>query len=188
MAAKNYTDEDLVSLLKQGDETAFELLYYRYADDLLTYAASRLASLHEAEDIVHDLFVYLWKEKENISVKISVRAFLFSAVKYRIIDHIRKNITRQKYRDQLASLNPLLPKAIEQLDAKDLQLNLDTAINNLSPRVQQVFQMSRYEKLTVKEIADKLGTSERTVKNQLTTALAYLRERLGALIVLLINF
>lgn len=186
MAEINYTDEELIPLIRQGDESAFGLLYNRFAEELTGFAASRLSSLEEAKDVIHDLFVYIWKEKEEIFVRVSVRAFLFSAVKYRIIDHIRKNITREKYKEQLSRLDAFLPSAIEKLDVKDLQNKVDTAVSNLSPRVQQVFRMSRYENLSTKKIAQQLQISERTVKNQLTTALTYLREKLGSLAIFLV--
>ncbi len=185
LTPENYTDQELLLLIQQENDNAFEFLYFKYAEELIGYAAGRLDSLEEARDIIHDLFVHFWNERNNISIKISVRAFLFSAVKYRTIDHIRKNITRQKYRDRLKQLDAALPSAIENLDAKDLRQQLDAAVNKLSPRVQQVFKLSRFENLTTKEIAAELDVTEQTVKNQLSTALAFLRESLGPLAILL---
>lgn len=175
-------------LIRQGSEADFELLYNKYAEELIGFAASRLTSLEEAKDIIHDLFVHFWNDRANIFIRVSVRAFLFSSVKYRIIDHIRRNITRQKYADQLSKLDTSLPAAIEKLDVKDLQNKIDTAVGYLSPRVQEVFRLSRYENLRPNEIAEKLGISERTVKNQLTTALSFLREKLESLSLFLILF
>lgn len=188
MPEKNYTDEELMPLIRQGNAAAFELLYNRYAEGLTSFAASRLTSLEEARDVIHDLFVYVWRERENISIRISARAFLYSAVRYRIVDHIRKNITREKYLAHIEKLDISLPGILVQLDTKDLQDKIDFMVENLSPRVQRVFKMSRYENLSVKEIAQNLGITERTVKNQLATALAYLRENLGPLAVILMIF
>lgn len=165
--------------MKEGDEAAFSALYQLYAPLLIDFAASRLSSLEEARDIIHDLFVHFWQEREHTSITISLRAFLFAAVRYRIIDHIRRNSTRQKYADTLARLPVIELTSEERLHDKQLQYALQEAVNELAPRMQEVFRLSRFEHFTTAQIAEKLGRSEQTVKNQLTTALSQIRAKLS---------
>lgn len=95
--ANNDEEKTLLQGLHAGDQAAFASLYAHYAPQLIGYAAARLSSLEEARDIIQDLFVYLWDERQNININISLRSYLFTAVRYRIIDHIRHQLTRREY-------------------------------------------------------------------------------------------
>jgi RNA polymerase sigma-70 factor (ECF subfamily) len=180
-----YNDKELILRLQQGSEAAFSELYEQYAPLLIKFAASRLSSLEEARDIIHDLFVHFWQEREHIQVNISLRAFLFAAVRYRIIDHIRRNSNHKKYADQVATLPAMELTTEEELYAKELQEKLHGAISQLSPRLQEIFRLSRFSHLTIAEIAQQLQLSEQTVKNQLTTALSQLRSKLSTIFFIL---
>jgi RNA polymerase sigma-70 factor (ECF subfamily) len=170
----------LIERLRAGEEEAFSDIYNTYAPSLTSFAAARLTSLEEANDIIHDLFVHLWQDRENININISLSAFLFTAIRYRIIDHIRKNSSRKKYAEQIAKIPVHAQEETEnKIFEKELREKLDHAINQLSPRTKEVFRLSRFEHLSVREIALKMNVSEQTVKNQLTTALAQLRSLLG---------
>jgi RNA polymerase sigma-70 factor (ECF subfamily) len=174
-----YNEQELLQGLLAGEERAFAAVYERYAPALTSYAAARLTSLEEARDIIHDLFVYLWEERAHISITHTLQAFLFAAVRYRIIDHIRRSITRRDYADKIQSLHTAIQVEVENsLDAKDLQQAIENAVNQLPPRVQQVYRLSRDHHRSIPEIAEELGVSPQTVKNQLTTALSHLRSLL----------
>jgi RNA polymerase sigma-70 factor (family 1) len=180
-----YNDKELILRLQKGNESAFSELYEQYAPMLIKFAAARLSSLEEARDIIHDLFVHFWQEREHIQVNVSLRAFLFAAVRYRIIDHIRKNSNHQKYANQVAALPAMELTTEEELYAKELQEKLHGAINQLSPRLQEIFKLSRFGHLTIAEIAQQLQLSEQTVKNQLSTALSQLRSKLATIFFIL---
>ncbi|NII28482.1 RNA polymerase sigma-70 factor [Pseudoflavitalea sp. X16] len=171
-----HNEQELLQGLQAGEERAFAAIYERYAPALIDYTAARLTSLEEARDIIHDLFVYLWEERAHINIAHSLQAFLFAAVRYRIIDHIRRRITRREYADKVQALQTAIISEMEYaLDVKDLQLVIENAVRELPPRVQQVYRLSRDQHRSVTEIAKELGVSPQTVKNQLTTALSHLR-------------
>jgi RNA polymerase sigma-70 factor (ECF subfamily) len=177
---------ELLKRLRAGEEEAFNEIYNLYAPSLTSFAAARLTSLDEANDIIHDLFVHLWQDRENININLSLGGFLFAAIRYRIIDHIRHNSTKRKYAEQIAKLPVHAQEETEnRIFEKELREKLDTAINQLSPRTREVFKLSRFEHLTVKEIAERMNVSEQTVKNQLTTALSQLRSLLGKVMFIL---
>ena len=186
-AHNTYSDTKLLQSLKSGDQSAFNTLYELYAASLTGYAAARLASLEEARDIIHDLFVYIWEERDSITISTSFKSFLFAAVRYRIIDHIRKNITRREYAEIAQRLTAdYIASTEDELTAKEIRQTLELAVNNLPSRTKEIYRLSRHRQLAVKEIASRLHLSEQTVKNQLTTALSYLRISLERIAVLLV--
>lgn len=186
-AHNTYSDTKLLQSLKSGDQSAFNTLYELYAASLTGYAAARLASLEEARDIIHDLFVYVWDERASITITTSFKSFLFAAVRYRIIDHIRKNITRREYAEMAQRLTAdYIASTEDELTAKDIRQTLELAVNNLPSRTKEIYRLSRHRQLAIKEIASRLHLSEQTVKNQLTTALSYLRISLERIAVLLV--
>ena len=174
------TDLELVDLLKKDDSDAFSEIYSRYAVLLVGFATSKLFDLEDSRDIIHDVFVKLWQERKQLKVDRDLRAFLFKLTRYRIVDKIRKNMTRQEYAAMVNLLAVSYGVTIEQeIAAKEMAQIIETSLNKLSPRVKEVYLLSREENLSVAEIADKLQVSEQTVKNQLSTALKHLRASLS---------
>lgn len=184
-----FDEKDLLQRLITGDETAFHRLYERYAPSLIGFTAARLSSLEDARDIIHDLFVWLWEEREHLVITHSLHAFLFAAVRYRIIDHIRRNSTRRAYAEKLQLINIEAHPVTEQaLDGKDLHSAIERAVDQLPARVKQIYRLSRDQHRTVNEIAEELRLSPQTVKNQLATALSHLRSFVSKLAVFLLWF
>ena len=174
------TDLQLVDLLKKDDSDAFSEIYSRYAVLLVGFSSSKLFDLEDSRDIIHDVFVKLWQERKQLKVDRDLRAFLFKLTRYRIVDKIRKNMTRQEYAAMVNLLAVSYGVTIEQeIAAKEMAQIIETSLNKLSPRVKEVYLLSREENLSVAEIADKLQVSEQTVKNQLSTALKHLRTSLS---------
>lgn len=170
------TDTRLLSLLKEGQRSGFSEIYRLYAPSLINFAASRLSSLEEARDIIQDIFTNLWDQRDTLEIKTSVKAYLFTAVRYRVIDHIRKNITRREYAAMLYQLaDSFIANTEEDLHTKKIQQQLEHTVENLPARTRQIYRLSRQRHLAVKEIAGELGISEQTVKNQLSSALQQLR-------------
>jgi len=181
MAAYTHlTDDELVILLKQGDEQAFAQIYKRYAEKLAGFAGSKLYSLDDARDILHDIFVKLWEGREQLHITSNLQSYLFAVVRHRVVDKIRRNVTREEYALATQSLAVFYSEdAGKQLEAKELRQTIDHSLDQLSPRIKEIYLMSREEGLSNREIAEKLSLSEQTVKNQLSAALKHLRQTLG---------
>lgn len=179
-AYKKLTDEQLVILLKKGDQLAFTEIYSRYAEKLAGFAASKLYSLDDSRDLLHDLFVAFWENRDSLNIRSNLQSYLFTILRRRIVDKIRKNITREEYAVMLQSLTtPHYSTTEQQIAEKDLKQQIQNALNDLPPRVQEIYHLSREENLNTREIAEKLNLSEQTVKNQLTVALKHLRQVLS---------
>jgi RNA polymerase sigma-70 factor (ECF subfamily) len=184
MAAYTHlSDDELVILLKQGDEQAFAQIYKRYAEKLAGFAGAKLYSLDDARDILHDLFVKLWEGREQLHITSNLQSYLFAVVRHRIVDKIRRNVTREEYASAAQSFAVAFSdEADKQLEAKELRQTIDHSLNQLSPRIKEIYLLSREEGLSNREIAEKLSLSEQTVKNQLSAALKHLRQTLGVAI------
>jgi|SRR6185503_8375185 len=190
MAAHTHlADDELVTLLKQGDEQAFAQIYKRYADKLAGFAGSKLYSLDDARDILHDIFVKLWEGREQLHITSNLQSYLFAVIRHRIIDKIRKNITREEYASAVQSIAITYDADAEkQVELKELKQIIGNSLDQLSPRIKEIYKLSREEGLSNREIAEKLDLSEQTVKNQLSAALKHLRQVLGSagLVILMI--
>lgn len=174
----NLTDLQLIDLLKKGNERAFAEIYDRYSEQLAGFASCKLFSLEDARDIIHDLFVKIWAGREQLQVN-NLKAYLFTLIRYRIVDKIRKNITREQYAAMIQGLSIVYETTIEQqIAAKELQQNIEKSLDELSPRVKEIYLLSREENQSIPDIARQLQLSEQTVKNQLTAALRHLRRSL----------
>lgn len=179
---KQLTDTQLIQLLKADNEAAFAEIYKRYAKSLADFTASKLFNLEDAQDIIHDLFVKIWEDRNQLNISTNLKTYLFTITRYRIIDKIRKNVTRQEYSSLLQSLSNIYQSSIEQqIAAKELQQTIVRSLNQLSPKVKEIYKLSREENLSIPEIATKLQLSEQTVKNQLSTALTHLRKSLSGI-------
>jgi len=172
-------DDRLIELLNAGDREAFKEIYERYAEKLAGFAASKLYSLDDARDVLHDVFTRLWAERQYLRISGNLQSYLFSAIRYRIIDKIRRNITREEYALLIANLEQRYAASDELLRVKELQGIIDASLSTLPEKTQQIFQLSRRENLSIAEIATAMNLSEQTIKNQLTIALKHLRQATG---------
>lgn len=178
------TDSELINLLKDGDAAAFTEIYNQYASELTSWVSRKVLTLDDAHDLVHDVFIYMWLDKGNVN---KIKPYLYYITRNKIVDYFRKNATRKEY----SVLTKLIGQGLEpsfnpeaSIEAKDLRENLEAAIEGLPPRTKEIFKMSRQENYSTAEIAERLGLSEQTVKNQLSTALHYLRNTADRLSIL----
>lgn len=170
----------MVSLIRNGDAEAFDEVYDRYWLKLYAEAARRVRSEDDAKDVVQDLFITLWEKRESIEIRNSLAAYLFTAIRNRILNYIKANIVKGDYLDTLAAtIHRFDHPADAQAISDDMDSFIDQWINHLSPRVKQIFMLSRRENLSIREIAQKLSLSDQTVKNQLGKAVSDLRRYVG---------
>jgi RNA polymerase sigma-70 factor (family 1) len=189
-AIDQFTDSQLIALLNESNSEAFTVVYQRYASSLTGFASSKLYSLEEARDVVHDLFVKLWTDRKTLLITGNLQSYLFTAIRYSIVDKIRKNITRREYAAMLQILEQHSTlNTDDSLKVKELQKTIDESLKSLPFKTQQIYQFSRNEHRSVAEIAALMNLSEQTIKNQLTIALKHLRQSIGSTgIVFLLTF
>ncbi|WP_165798472.1 RNA polymerase sigma factor [Chitinophaga costaii] len=174
-----YSDSQLLVLVQQGDKDAFTLLYNRYWDKLLVYVMRAVQVQSDAEDIVQELFISLWKRRESLDIRSALSTYLFNSARYGAIRYIEKNITRSNYLEFLSKTTPAAPAADQALALKEVSAQMEEVVAGMPERMQQVFRLSREQHLSHREIAAQLGISEETVKKQIYRALQLLRARFG---------
>lgn len=150
-------------------------------------AYKRIKSTEDCRDLVQDLFATLWLKRDVLEIKQNVSSYLFTSIKYKVINHIESLIVRENYFRSLSKVAEDYDNSTgESIFSKDLEQSLQKGINSLSPKVKEVFELSRNENLSIKEIALKLNVSDQTVKNQISTALKTLRLHLNQLLSVLV--
>lgn len=181
-AIDQFTDNQLIALLYENNSEAFTVIYQRYAESLTGFATSKLYSLDDARDVVHDLFIKLWADRKTLLITGNLQSYLFSAIRYSIVDKIRKNITRQEYATMLQKLEQHSTfNTDDSLKVRELQKTIDESLKSLPYKTQQIYQFSRNEHRSIAEIAQLMNLSEQTIKNQLTIALKHLRQSIGVM-------
>ncbi|PWK77201.1 RNA polymerase sigma-70 factor (ECF subfamily) [Mucilaginibacter oryzae] len=177
MLNKNYSDQDLWDAIVAGDSRAYDLLFKRYWKKLYITAYHYLKDKHTCEQIVQDIFIYLWDKREQLKI-ISFEKYLNTAARY----HVYKQLNAKKTSPVSYVEDYIFPeeennknKGEEALLTADLVYEISTLLQQLPERCREIFVMSRLEHLSNGEIAEKLHISKRTVENQITHALKHLR-------------
>lgn len=185
-------DEILLQDLKKGDRFAFETIYLKYWDQLYSSVYKRVKSQEVAQEIVQDFFVSLWEKRTTLSVHTSFEAYIFTAVRYQVLNYLQKEITRNNYRAGLDANEAYSNSTLDQVYINELKKVIENEIAQLPEKCQHVFRLSRQEHLSIKEIAERLDISTKTVENHLTKALKILRinlsDYMGAAILLAFLF
>ena len=186
----NYTalpDAELITLMKGDDHAAFNEIYNRYWKFLLQ--AAYQVSRHRADslDICQTVFLWLWENRANIRIIASLKGYLYNAVKFKLANLIRNGKVRETLFDDLEAIDIHTYKSNE-LELKQLQDFIHQLIHELPVRCREVFLLSRNEQLSHKEIAERLGISEKTVEDHITRAIGKLRGPLERLALIFLFF
>ncbi|WP_114940726.1 RNA polymerase sigma-70 factor [Mucilaginibacter endophyticus] len=181
----DHTDIQLVELFGVGDIDAFEEIYNRYWLKLYAAAYKRLKEREIAKEIVQDFFTSFWINREQVKIRTSLQGYLFTSIKYLVLNHKRAEAVRNSYAEILLMVGNSFDNSTEEnYYYKELLERVETEVNLLPPKCRNVFELSRKQYKTNKEIAELMGISEKTVENHLTKALRYLRVNLNSLLLL----
>lgn len=172
-------DEDLLLLFKAGERAAYEQIYNRYWAIMYVYARKIMADADDAQDIVQEVFTYLWHKGAELVIKTSLPVYLYTAVRYRIfdlLDHRKVRTDYKAYLQQFIDEGEYITD--NQLREKELVAVIEREVALLPAKMREMFEMSRNEGLSHKEIAEKLGVSDLTVKKQVSNAVKILKGKL----------
>jgi RNA polymerase sigma-70 factor (ECF subfamily) len=180
MSVTKLGDNELIILLKDGSHTAYAELYQRYYRLLFIHAYKRSKDQEQAKDIVQEFFVSLWDKRKSISLQSSLAGYFFTAINNRLVDHFLHQEVENKYIASFAGFLVIEQAKTDHLvREKQLMELIENEIGQLPPKMREVFELSRKENLSHKEIAEKLAISEKTVDRQISNALFRLKTRLG---------
>ncbi len=186
-------DRELLMLLRHGEISAFVDIYTKYYDALLNYADRLLNDVETARDVVQQVYYKIWENRATLNISLSVKAYLFRSVYHGSLNTLahRKNI--QKYEQEQLSdfyFSTIIqsPEAEETLWKSDIEEAIQEAITVLPEKCREVFVLSKIEGLKNREIAEKLGISEKTVERHMSIALSKLRDELDWLLQIVLFF
>lgn len=181
--ASGITDQEIVSRIGAGDMRAFEALYRRYASAMIRFAYSQLRSVEVAEDLVQEVFLALWRHRERWVLSGTVQAYLFGALRNRIVSHRRKQLARggrlQRVGEGAVVALPSPSRADDRVREAELAEAIERAIDGLTPRCREAFLLVRQHHLSYAEAAEVMGVSVKAVEMSMVRALAALRKQLA---------
>lgn len=168
-----------------SDLNQFEQLFNSHYGNMCSYAYKYLENLEDAEEIVQDVFVKLWENRNEIVIDGNLQSYIFRAVRNGCLNLIKHRIVRQEYATKEQQSNTIMQQNLEnEIVANELEIKIREAIDALPVERKKVFIMSRYEGLKYREIAEKLNISNKTVENQMGKAILFMKERLSKYLVI----
>lgn len=183
MSSKHSLKErDLIHRLKNNDESALAIIYQENWEIMYFAVYNLVKSKEISEDIVQDVFIKIWKKRNGLDIKVSLKSYLYTSAIYKTYDYFRKNKSAIRV-DLLENFNERIQISNPEtkLMDKELEEYLETIINELPEKCRMVFNLSRKEDLSHREIAVKLNISTRTVEGHITKALKILRNSLSTI-------
>jgi RNA polymerase sigma-70 factor (ECF subfamily) len=180
----NNDDRSLLAFVKQGDDVAFRELYDRHWKKIFRYVYNCLHARQSSEEIVQEVFIAFWNNRDSIEITTSMAGYLMTAAKHKLLNELRSMNTKKIYADDFALfMENVHDNSNEEWQSLiDLENAVEDCLTDLPPKCQTVFRMSRQEHLPIASIAAKLNISTKTVENYLTQALKHLRTNLGEFI------
>lgn len=193
----NFSDDDKLTFKKiqGGDISAFETLFKENYRNLCYYAEDIVKEKAVAEEMVSDFFLKFWEDREDIVIRISLTAYIYTSVRNNCLKYLEHLKVLQKYKSYatytLQNSDLLFPTSaypINRLISKEIVSEIENAIGLLPEQCRIIFNKSRFEELTYDEIAKELNISINTVRTQMSRALVKLRENLKEYLPVVICF
>ena len=170
-------DKKLIAGITAGNEKSLEILIDRYSEPLCNFVLQITGSKDLSEEVVADVFINLWKIKENLVIQSSLRAYLYRSCRNRALDQLYKEKKFQA--DGIDSFTQIKSSTSADGDLNLMELNaqIDFLISEMPRQKQQIFRMSRIDGLKYKEIAEVLSISVNTVQNHMVEAVEFMAKR-----------
>lgn len=178
MKSHSFEDESgLVKRLSKGNLLAFNTLFEEYSGRIFRFAKGYLKSEAVSEEVVQEVFTIIWEKRESLNPDLSFKSYIFT-ISFNIIrKHFRKNKIISKYLKEEVEYD-IDNKTLHTIDYNSLYEYVTDIVEQLPLRRREIFVKSRFEGLSIKEISEELEISHKTVENQLSDALKYIRTKI----------
>jgi RNA polymerase sigma-70 factor (family 1) len=177
----NFSDEELTVLLKQEDQIAFTEIYNRYWAEMYYHTFRMLKDEDSSKDVVQDVFSTLWLRSSSLNVDTKLSGHLYISVRNKVLNLVAQNKVRNDYLSSVAAFVTQSTNESTLFDEREILEIVEAEIRNLPPKMREIFEMSRKENLSHKEIAEKLNISPQTVKKQVQNALKIIKNKVPLL-------
>ena len=176
----NQTDDDFLFLkLKQGDVSAFEMLFRNKRVQLLKFIVVYTKSVEVAEELTQEVFIRLWNARENIDVDKNGTAYLYTIAKNLALNYLRAQTKEATLKSELWQRSKRFHSTPEEhIVFKEYLTIFNAILEELPQKKRQIYIMSKQDGKSSDEIAAKLGITKKTVKNNLSQTLRLIRDRL----------
>jgi RNA polymerase sigma factor (sigma-70 family) len=152
----NFSDEELTVLLKQGDQIAFTEIYNRYWAEMYYHTFRMLKDEDSSKDVVQDVFSTLWLKSSSVNVNTKLSGHLYISVRNKVLNLVAQNKVRNDYLSSVASFITHTTNDSLLFDEREILEIVEAEIRNLPPRMREIFELSRKDNLSHKEIAEML--------------------------------
>lgn len=176
-------DEELLQLVHEGDKHAFNVLFEKYWEKAYSEAYKRLKNQENAKDIVQEIFVHIWVNRQTLTIK-NLNAYLHVSIRNRVINFVAKQKPVHPFFDNLENISEKNSFADAGLLWKEFFISYEALLNSLPPKRQTIFRLRYQEDLSTKEISKRLGISKKTAQNQLGKAINTLKVTLLRVLVI----
>lgn len=170
-----------------GDELAFQPVFHHYNRELLPFIVRLTGSKEAAEEVIQEVFLRLWQQRDKLNGIRNPRAWIIRIASNIACTYLRKQITESRLYEKLQTSPSFNATPENELAAKEITRRIREAVLRLNPSERRVFELSRDRGMSIPEIAESLGLSPHTIKNQLTTALKAIRSSLSEVILLFLT-
>ena len=172
-------ESELVRRLRTGDSLAFDLLFEKYSSKLFYFVNKHLNVKEESEEIVQGVFLNLWEHKKELRSEGAFKSYLYKIALNSIRNYFIKKQVQEKHKQLIAQEYLIESDAdTDELDYESVVKQVDQLIDQLPEKRREIFLLSRKEGLDISEIANYLGISESTVKNQISSAISFLKREI----------
>lgn len=168
---------EYIKSIKSADQKSYNIVYEQYCKQIYGFVLKRTQSDYFAQEVTQLTFIKLWNQKERLDEQIGILIQLFGMARQVMIDLLRKEATRFKHEGQ-TTLTPFTDSLIRSIESRDLLRILESDIQNMPRMRRKVFELSRKEGLSHKEIAAHFSISTKTVEQHITKALVQLKQHL----------
>jgi len=178
-----FTDKELASLIKDDNQLAYTEAFLRYSKLLVAHAYRLLGDQDEANDVVQDVFLILWQNRENLTLNTSLSSYLYTAIRNRVFNRMSHQKVVAKYANSIVNfMEDGHALTDELIRAKELAIIIEQEIAALPPKMREVFLLYKREELSYKEIAVRLDITDKTAKQQVYNAVKNLRLKITSLL------
>lgn len=174
---KEYNESNVISALKNSDKKAFDRLFRKFYPILCAYC-HKFVSLEDSEEIVQDTLLWIWENRETLSIEKNIASYLFKSVYNRALNKISSTDCRNKINRLYFEYMQETLQNKDYYQADELKEKVREAIARLPENYRQAFIMHRFEGMTYKEIAEQLGVSSKTVDYRIQQSLKILKSDL----------